>query len=64
LLSLANYLKSLNVKKIGFLPYNPLWLDKPEKIGIKASYNYSEWLDNIKKERIKSIFSDFEFNEF
>ena len=61
---LANYLKSLNVKKIGLLPYNPLWLDKPEKIGTKQSYDYSEWLDNKDKERIKLIFSDFEFNDF
>jgi len=62
--SLANYLKSLNAKKIGLLPYNPLWLDKPEKIGIMPSYDYSEWLNNKNKERIKSIFSDFEFNDF
>jgi len=62
--NLANYLKSLNVKKIGLLPYNPLWLDKPEKIGTKQSYDYSEWLDNKDKERIKNIFSDFEFNDF
>jgi pyruvate formate lyase activating enzyme len=62
--NLANYLISLNVKKIGLLAYNPLWLAKPEKIGIKASYNYSEWLENKDKERIKSIFSDFEFNDF
>lgn len=62
--NLANYLKSLNAKKIGLLPYNPLWLAKPEKIGIKPSYDYSEWLDNKDKERIKSIFSDFEFNDF
>ena len=62
--NLANYLKSLNAKKIGLLPYNPLWLSKPEKIGIKPSYDYSEWLDNKDKERIKSIFSDFEFNDF
>ena len=62
--NLANFLKSLNAKKIGLLPYNPLWLDKPEKIGIKQSYDYSEWLDNKDKERIKSIFSDFEFNDF
>ena len=62
--SLANYLKSLNVKKIGLLPYNPLWLAKSEKIGIIPSYDHSEWLDNKNKERIKSIFSDFEFSDF
>jgi len=62
--NLANYLKSLNAKKIGLLPYNPLWLAKSEKIGIIPSYDHSEWLDNKNKERIKSIFSDFEFNDF
>ena len=62
--NLANYLRTLNVKKIELLPYNPLWLSKPEKIGIKPSYDYTEWLDNKDKERIKSIFSDFEFNDF
>ena len=62
--NLVNYLKTLNIKKIGLLPYNPLWLSKPEKIGIKPSYDYTKWLDNKDKERIKSIFSDFEFNDF
>ncbi len=61
---LANYLKTLNIKKIRLLPYNPLWLSKPEMIGLKLSYDYSEWLSNTDKERIKSIFSDFEFNVF
>jgi len=62
--NLVNYLKTLNIKKIGLLPYNPLWLSKPKKIGIKPSYDYSEWLNNKDKERIKLIFSDFEFNDF
>ena len=62
--NLVNYLKTLNIKKIGLLPYNPLWLSKPEKIGIKPSYDYSEWLNNKDKKRIKLIFSDFEFNDF
>ena len=62
--NLANYLKSLNAKKIGLLPYNPLWLAKPEKIGINPSYDCSEWLDNKDKQRIKSIFSDFKINDF
>lgn len=61
---LVNYLKTLNIKKIGLLPYNPLWVSKPETIGIKPFYDYSEWLDNNNKERIKSFFSDFEFNDF
>jgi pyruvate formate lyase activating enzyme len=61
---LANYLKTLNIKRVILLPYNPLWLSKPEMLGLKSSYNYSEWLDIKDKDRIKNLFSDFEFNDF
>ena len=62
--NLVNYLKTLNIKKIGLLPYNPLWLSKPEKIGIKPFYDYSEWLTKEEKKEIKEIFSDFKFKDF
>ncbi|MFX1589584.1 MAG: glycyl-radical enzyme activating protein [Promethearchaeota archaeon] len=61
---LASYLRSLGLNKIALLPYNPLWLDKPEKIGIKPSYNHKEWLTEEEKHRIKSHFADFKFNNF
>ncbi|MFX1569356.1 MAG: glycyl-radical enzyme activating protein [Promethearchaeota archaeon] len=61
---LANYLKTLQIKKIWFLPYNPLWLSKPEKIGIKPLYTHTEWISNNKKEKIKAFFSDFDYNDF
>ena len=61
---LATYLKKLEIKRIWFLPYNPLWLSKPEKIGIKPLYNHSEWISNKKKTQIKSFFSNFEYNDF
>ncbi|NVM36619.1 MAG: glycyl-radical enzyme activating protein [Candidatus Lokiarchaeota archaeon] len=61
---LARYLKSLQIKKIGFLPYNPLWLSKPEKISIKPLYNHSEWISNKKKEQINLFFSDFDYHDF
>ncbi|MFX0019475.1 MAG: glycyl-radical enzyme activating protein [Candidatus Hermodarchaeota archaeon] len=64
LMDLVNYLKSLNIKKIGLLPYNPLWHSKPEKIGIKPLYNHLEWLNKEDKKRIKSIFREFEFRDF
>jgi pyruvate formate lyase activating enzyme len=64
LTSLAHYLKSLKIKRISLLPYNPLWLSKPEKIGAKPEYNRSTWLTKKEKERIKSIFSNFEFEPF
>ena len=64
LLSLANYLKSQNIKKIGLLPYNPLWLSKTETIGVKKEYTRKEWLTKKEKEEIKEIFFDFEFKDF
>ncbi len=64
LMDLVDYLKSLNIKEIGLLPYNPLWHSKPEKIGIKPLYNRLEWLNKEDKKRIKLIFSEFEFRDF
>ena len=60
----AKYLKSLNITHIGLLPYNPLWLTKPKKIGLTSSYIHSEWLPKEKKDEIKEIFSDFKFKDF
>jgi len=60
----ATYLKSLQIKKIWFLPYNPLWLFKQEKIGIKPLYTHSEWISSKKKEKIKTYFLDFDYNDF
>ena len=62
--ALAEYLNILNVKKIGLLSYNPLWLSKSEKIGIEHKYYHSEWLSKEKKEEIKEIFSNFTFKDF
>ena len=63
LTGLVEYLRSLNIRKIALLPYNPLWLPKPEKIGIKPLYTNSKWLSNKKKEEIKAYFSDFDHND-
>ncbi len=64
LVSLANYLKSRNIKKIGLLPYNPLWLSKTETIGVEIEYTRKEWLTKVEKQEIKDIFIDFEFKDF
>jgi len=61
---LADYLHSLNIKEIGLLPYNPLWLSKSEKIGVNRLYHHSEWLTKKEKKEIKEIFSDFKFKDF
>lgn len=64
LLKLANYLKVKNIKKIGLLPYNPLWICKSETLGKKAEYTHSNWLNQKEKKVIKEIFSGFEFRDF
>ena len=64
LMSLANYLKSQNIKKIGLLPYNPLWLSKTETIGKEKEYTRKKWLTKKEKEEIKDIFIEFEFKDF
>ena len=64
LLKLANYLKEKNIKKIGLLPYNPLWISKSETLGKKAEYTRSNWLNQKEKKIIKEIFSGFEFRDF
>ena len=62
--NLISYLKSLNIKKIGLLPYNPLWISKAESIGVKPEYNREKWLNNKEKSKIKEMFVDFEFRDF
>lgn len=61
---LASYLKALGIKKIGLLPYNPLWLSKAKKLGKRARYERSSWLQKEERYQIKRIFADFEFNNF
>ena len=62
--SFAQFLKSNNINKVHLLPYNPLWLSKPEKIGVKLEYDHSEMLKSDQKEQIKTLFSEFEYNQF
>jgi pyruvate formate lyase activating enzyme len=62
--SWRNYLKKFGIKEIGLLPYNPLWLSKITKMGKKLEYKRSTWLEKQEKNKIKEIFSDFEFKNF
>jgi len=62
--SLSKYLNSLGINQIRLLPYNPLWLDKPEKIGIKPLYHHQTWLSEEEKKRVKSHFLNFITNDF
>lgn len=64
LIDLASYLKSHDIKEIGLLPYNPLWLSKLDTLGAKKEYSRTNWLSKKEKESIKEIFSGFEFRDF
>ena len=59
----ANYLENLGIKKIELLPYNPLWHSKVYSIGKAPEFTHSEWLNVHEKEKIKKVFSAFEFRD-
>jgi pyruvate formate lyase activating enzyme len=61
---LAEYLSSRRIKKIGLLPYNPLWHSKAEAMGAPLVYQRRDWLQEDEKKYIKTVFSDFSFNRF
>jgi pyruvate formate lyase activating enzyme len=58
------FLKSCGVTEIGLLPYNPLWLSKPETLGIVPDYTCSTWMTQEERKNIQEIFSDFSFKPF
>ncbi|MBD3228208.1 MAG: glycyl-radical enzyme activating protein [Candidatus Lokiarchaeota archaeon] len=64
LINWKKFLEINGVRKIELLPYNPLWLSKITKLGKQEEYKRSKWLEKSEKEQIKTIFSDFEYNDF
>ncbi|TXT65768.1 MAG: Glycyl-radical enzyme activating protein family [Promethearchaeota archaeon] len=58
------YLQKKGIKKIELLPYNPLWVSKISKLGKIREYSRSTWLEKEEKEKIKEIFSTFEYKDF
>jgi len=64
LLAIRNFFRDCRVKEIGLLPYNPLWLSKPQTIGMNRQYDRSEWLKKEESDIIKDIFREFSFKDF
>ena len=64
LTAIRDFFNKCGVKKIGLLPYNPLWLSKLFSIGVNSGYNHAEWMKNDEKDEIKEVFKDFEFRDF
>jgi pyruvate formate lyase activating enzyme len=64
LTSIASYLHKLGARKVAILPYNPLWLQKLEKIGQSSNLAGKKimqaWITSDVVKRWKEIFKDFE----
>jgi hypothetical protein len=41
------------------MPYNPLWLDKCDTIGIDKKYFYNKWMSKSELASIRELFKDF-----
>ncbi|TXT55009.1 MAG: hypothetical protein BAJALOKI2v1_710005 [Promethearchaeota archaeon] len=64
LISWRKFLTNHGIKKIELLPYNPLWISKIIKMGKETEYSCETWLKKEEKDKIKEIFSEFEFRNF
>lgn len=66
LTSIASFLRKMGVKKIVLLPYNPLWREKAEKLGVQSPFGGTEsmktWMKQEKIEYYTSLFDDFEID--
>jgi pyruvate formate lyase activating enzyme len=62
--AIAGFLKDLGIEDLEILPYNPLWLDKCDKIGEYSPYKddrkMREWMPTDQIEQCIKIFSGFE----
>ncbi|MCK7468327.1 MAG: hypothetical protein MZU91_09555 [Desulfosudis oleivorans] len=58
----AKYLQELGIKNAALMPYNPLWHDKADKVGVHNSYRgdkvMTEWMEQKQIERCRKIFND------
>jgi pyruvate formate lyase activating enzyme len=60
----AKYLNDLGIRKIGLLPYNPLWTSKMKTLGKKEQYGRSEWMSKKEKQLVNNIFHEFKYRDF
>jgi pyruvate formate lyase activating enzyme len=61
---IRSFLRECDVKELGLLPYNPLWLSKLKSIGVEPEYGFDKWMRAEEKERVKEIFKGFVFRDF
>lgn len=60
----ASFLKGNKVRKVALLHYNPLWIEKSEKLGVHNSYTedtkMTTWMSRSRVKECLAIFEDFE----
>ena len=58
--AIADFLRSLGIRTVALLPYNPTWTGKPEQLGRKSTFSEARWMTRETLERCESFFSDFD----
>ncbi|MBD3351661.1 MAG: glycyl-radical enzyme activating protein [Candidatus Lokiarchaeota archaeon] len=61
---LHDFYTNRGINFIDFLPYNPLWIDKVEKLGMKCKYNRNTWMTEDELNIVRAMFSRFKFDSF
>ena len=55
---IAAFLKKFGVKSCALMPYNPLWSDKIEKLGLQPRYHHREFMTLEEQQACISCFQD------
>lgn len=53
---IARYLKRFNLSNVELLPYNPLWIDKIQRLGLTPRYERQKFMSAEEKSKSYSIF--------
>lgn len=64
LMNIRQFFQSHRIKLIDLMPYNPLWLDKCDTIGIDKKYFYNKWMSKSELASIRELFKDFLLEKF
>ncbi|MGC8684800.1 MAG: glycyl-radical enzyme activating protein [bacterium] len=64
LVSIANFLKQHNIRKVELLAYNPLWTSKASGLGHELVYDRKTFMRKDEIDRVKHIFRDFDTGKF
>lgn len=56
----SEFLRNNGVRKLALLPYNPLWIEKAEKLGAAGTFLPGIWMSQPEINACRDIFSSFE----